>query len=80
MTSAATSQTPPTASGVERLFKQPTEPMMRVSEAVSLIEQVLPSPLVQRSWSLGPQRMCQELRRAILKLQGRESQSRSDRQ
>ncbi len=54
----------------ERLFKKPTEPVIPVSKAVSLIEAVLPSPLVQRSWSLGPQRMCQELRRVILKLRG----------
>lgn len=54
--------------GIEGLFKKPTEPVMPVGKAVSLIESVLPSPLVQRSWSLGPQRMCQELRRVIIKL------------
>jgi hypothetical protein len=68
MTPAAENQAPD-AAGLEGLLKKPSEPMIRVSEAVMLVEAVLPSPLVQRSWSLGPQRMCQELRRAILKLQ-----------
>jgi len=54
----------------ERLFTKPTEPTIPVSKAVSLVESVLPSPIVQRSWSLGPQRMCQELRRVIMKLKG----------
>ncbi len=52
----------------EALIKKPSEPTISISQAVKIIENVLPSPLVQRSWSLGPQRMCQELRRAILKL------------
>lgn len=39
--------------------------MIAVSEVVKLIEKVLPSPIVQYSWSLGPQRMCQELRRLV---------------
>lgn len=61
----------PQASGgfnVEGLLKKPQEKTIPISQAVELIEQVLPNPLVQRSWSLGPQRMCQELRRTILKL------------
>ncbi len=65
-------QNPVSPSAVESLLKKPTEPTIRVSEAVSLIESILPPPLVQRSWSLGPQRMCQELRRVILKLKSRE--------
>jgi hypothetical protein len=52
----------------EVFFKKPTKPMIPVERAVSLIEAVLPSPLIQRSWSLGPQRMCQELRKVIVKL------------
>ena len=43
--------------------------MIAVSEASKLIESVLPSPMVQRSWSLGPQRMCQELRRVAKQLE-----------
>ncbi|MCW4010646.1 MAG: hypothetical protein NWF05_08505 [Candidatus Bathyarchaeota archaeon] len=66
MTPAAAS-----VSGVESLLWKPSEPTIPVGEAVKVIEAVLPSPLVQRSWSLGPQRMCQELRRAILQLKSR---------
>jgi len=64
----------------ERLFKKTTEPTIPVSKAVSLIEAVLPSPIVQRSWSLGPQRMCQELRRVIMNLRGLQDSHRSDRE
>jgi hypothetical protein len=56
----------------ESLLKKPAGQAIPVGEAVRLIEKVLPSPLVQRSWSLGPQRMCQELRRVILKLRSLE--------
>jgi len=52
----------------ERMFSKPPAPVVPVDTAVQLIEAVLPSPLVQRSWSLGPQRMCQELRRVLVKL------------
>jgi hypothetical protein len=58
-----------TQSAVEALLKKTKEPTVKVSEAVWLIEQVLPSPMVQHSWGLGPQRMCQELRRVVMKLQ-----------
>lgn len=68
-------QNPVVAGAVESLLKKPSEPVIRVSEAVSLIESVLPMPIVQRSWSLGPQRMCQELRRVVLKLQNKQSHS-----
>ncbi|MCW3984254.1 MAG: DUF2213 domain-containing protein, partial [Candidatus Bathyarchaeota archaeon] len=50
------------------LLKNPPK-MIAVSEAVKLVESVLPSLSVQRSWSLGPQRMCQELRRVVQQLQ-----------
>jgi hypothetical protein len=50
------------------LLKNPPK-MIAVSEAAKLVESVLPSPLVQRSWSLGPQRMCQELRRVVQQLE-----------
>jgi hypothetical protein len=56
----------------ESLLKKPVEPTIPVGEAVKLIETVLPSPIVQRSWSLGPQRMCQELRRVLVKLRSRQ--------
>jgi len=50
------------------LLKNPPK-MIAVSEAAKLIESVLPSNMVQRSWSLGPQRMCQELRRVVQQLE-----------
>ena len=53
---------------LESLFKPPAEPVIPVNDVISLIESVLPNSIVQRSWSFGPQRMCQELRRIILKL------------
>lgn len=52
------------------LLKDPPK-VIAIQEAVRLVESVLPPIMVQRSWSLGPQRMCQDLRRVIhqLKLQ-----------
>ena len=58
---------------VESLIKKPAEPTIRVSEVVRLIEQVLPPVFVKRSWSLGPQRMCQELQKMILSLQSNQT-------
>jgi hypothetical protein len=52
------------------LLKNPPK-MIAVSEAGKLIESVLPPLMVQRSWSLGPQRMCQELLRLIQQLEQR---------
>ena len=52
------------------LLKNPPK-MIAVSEAAKLVESVLPSPMVQRSWSLGPQRMCQELRRVVQQIEQR---------
>ncbi len=59
------------------LLAKPAEPVVPLSEAAKLIESILPSPLVQRSWSLGPQRMCQELRRLILQLRSEANPSHS---
>jgi hypothetical protein len=50
------------------LLKNPPK-MMAVSEAVKLIESVLPTTMIQRSWSLGPQLMCQELRKVVEQLE-----------
>jgi hypothetical protein len=50
------------------LIKNPPK-TIAVSEAARIVEAVLPSPMVQRSWSLGPQRMCQELRRVVQQLE-----------
>ena len=73
-------QTPQTSSGVsEGLIKKPSEPTIPVSQAIKLMESVLPSHLVQRSWSLGPQRMCQELNRVIFKLRSMQDSHQIDR-
>ena len=50
------------------LLKNPPK-TIAVSEAAKMVESVLPSPMVQRSWSLGPQRMCQELRKVVQQLE-----------
>ena len=50
------------------LLKNPPK-MIAVSEAAKMVESVLPSAMVQRSWSLGPQCMCQELRRVVQQIE-----------
>ena len=50
------------------LLKNPPK-MIAVSEAAKMVESVLPSCMVQRSWGLGPQRMCQELKRVVQQLE-----------
>ncbi|MDI9576518.1 MAG: hypothetical protein QM398_00100 [Thermoproteota archaeon] len=50
------------------LLKNPPK-MIAVSEAAKMVEAILPSSMVQRSWGLGPQRMCQELRRVVQQLE-----------
>jgi hypothetical protein len=69
------------ASVVESLIRKPSEATIPLSQAIRLIEEVLPNHIVQRSWSLGPQRMCQELRGVLFKLKGMpaESESQDDR-
>jgi hypothetical protein len=44
------------------------QPMIPVEDVAKMIRDVLPSPMVERSWGLGPQRMCQELRGVLHKL------------
>ncbi|MCW3994583.1 MAG: DUF2213 domain-containing protein [Candidatus Bathyarchaeota archaeon] len=63
----------------ESLIKKPLEPTIPLNQAIKLIESVLPSHLVQRSWSLGPQRMCQELNRVLLKLRSMQDSHTIDR-
>jgi hypothetical protein len=50
------------------LLKNPSK-LMPVSEAVKMVKAALPAPMIQRSWGLGPQRMCQDLQRVIQKLE-----------
>jgi hypothetical protein len=54
----------------ESLVQKPKEPMIPVSEAIKILESLLPSPAVEHS-TLGMQRMCQDIRRAIWKLKER---------
>jgi hypothetical protein len=56
-------------SGVDLLVNPPK--LMPVSEALDLVNSVVPSRMVQRSWGLGPQRMCQELARVTQALERR---------
>jgi len=53
----------------ESLLKKSKGQTISVKEAVSLIKRVLPGQIVERSWGFGPQRLCQELRGVILKLE-----------
>jgi hypothetical protein len=69
LTPISSSISPSNSELAESLIKKPSEPTIPVSQAIRLIQEVMPSYLVQRSWSLGPQRMCQELNRLLIKLQ-----------
>jgi len=68
LTPISSSATPSNSELAESLIKKNSEPTIPVSHAIRLIQEVMPSYLVQRSWSLGPLRMCQELNRVLLKL------------
>ncbi|MGQ9506545.1 MAG: hypothetical protein ACUVTB_01640 [Candidatus Bathycorpusculaceae bacterium] len=52
-------------------FLKNSKAVIPVEEAIRIIQNVLPSPMVERSWGLGPQRLCQELRGVILNLRRR---------
>jgi len=56
------------SSGAEGLLVKNAKPMIPVEDVAKMIRDVLPSPMVERSWGLGPQRMCQELRGVLHKL------------
>ncbi|MEM1564177.1 MAG: hypothetical protein QW161_05865 [Candidatus Bathyarchaeia archaeon] len=64
-------QSQPQTSISESLVQKPKESMIPISEAIKTLEGLLPSPVVERSWGLGPQRMCQDIRRVIWKLKER---------
>jgi hypothetical protein len=53
----------------ESLLKSPKQ-TIPVKNVERMIQDVLPSPMVERSWGFGPQRLCQELRGVVLKLRG----------
>jgi hypothetical protein len=52
------------------LLKDPPV-MMPVSEALALVREVLPAPLVERAWGFGPQRLCQDIKRVIQTLEAK---------
>lgn len=52
----------------EGLLAKSAKPMIPVEDVAKMIRDVLPSPMVERSWCLGPQRMCQELRGVLHRL------------
>lgn len=54
----------------EKLLKTPRN-LIPVDDAVQMIEGVLPSVVVERSWGFGPQRLCQELKGVVLTLRKR---------
>lgn len=58
----------------EGLLKNPKQ-VVPVKNVVKMIQDVLPSPMVERSWGFGPQRLCQELRGVVLRLRGRVKQN-----
>jgi hypothetical protein len=54
----------------EAFLKNP-KTMIPTEDAIKMIQNVLPSPMVERSWGFGPQRLCQELRGVVIKLHER---------
>jgi cell division septum initiation protein DivIVA len=54
----------------EAFLKNP-KTMISAEDAIKMIQNVLPSPMVERSWGFGPQRLCQELRGVVIKLRER---------
>ena len=66
--------------GTEGLLVKTHRSMIPLETVVKMLRDVLPSPMVERSWGLGPQRMCQELRgilHRLDKLNGRVKQDAS---
>jgi hypothetical protein len=51
----------------ESLVRNPRS-MIHVEEVLKMIQNILPSPMVERSWGLGSQRLCQELRGILFRL------------
>jgi hypothetical protein len=55
-------------SGIAEKLLKNSRSSITVEEAVKMIQNVLPSSMVERSWGFGPQRLCQELRGVIMNL------------
>jgi hypothetical protein len=62
---------------VESLVTKTDEPAISLSQVIGMIEEVLPNHIVQRSWSLGPQRMCQELNSVLYRLRNMQNQTQT---
>jgi hypothetical protein len=68
-------EAPPGGTVAERLLLKNSKSMIPVDDAVKMIQNVLPSVMVERSWGFGPQRLCQELRGLVLRLRERVKQN-----
>ncbi len=71
MASATTSAHSQTLLKEHDSFLKNSKGIIPVEEMIRMIQNILPSPMVERSWGLGSQRLCQELRGIILKLRER---------
>jgi hypothetical protein len=79
---SATSLTPQREDRLEKFGSKVAEGLVKnakavvpVEDVIKMVQKVLPSPMVERSWGFGPQRMCQELRGVIVNLRGRVKQN-----
>ncbi|MCW3984156.1 MAG: DUF2213 domain-containing protein [Candidatus Bathyarchaeota archaeon] len=63
----------------EGLIKKPKEPTVPIEQVIRMLDEIVPNHIVQRSWSLGPQRMCQELNRVIYRLRNMQDSHKIDR-
>ncbi len=77
MTPASASKSVVYGGVAESLLVKNSRLMVPVEDVVKMIRNVLPSPMVERSWGLGPQRMCQELRGVLLRLNEKVMQNAS---
>jgi len=53
------------------VFLKNPKAMIPVDEVIKMIQNVMPSPMIERSWGFGAQRLCQELRSILFKLRER---------
>jgi hypothetical protein len=64
-----------TGSNIAEGFLKNPKSVISAEDAIKMIQNVLPSPMVERSWGFGPQRLCQELRGVVMKLSERGKQN-----
>ena len=79
---SASSLTPQREDRLEKFGSKVAEGLVKnakavvpVEDVIKMVQKILPSPMVERSWGFGPQRMCQELRGVIVNLRGRVKQN-----